>query len=192
LRCAASHTEHTSAYVSIRQHTSAYGPAVRVLRCAASHTEHTSAYVSIRQHTDLQCGCCAALPRAQQAGSPAPVHTPAYVSIRPSAYAPRRARNTRPLTSYVSIRQHTSVYVSIRQQYPPADASNCLRNDFSFSSYTCSIRQHTSAYAPPRARHTRPRISSQHTSAYVSIHQHTSAYVSIRTAARAPHSPADK
>ncbi len=41
------HCHHTSAYVSIRQHTSAYG---RVTE-RRLHCHHTSAYVSIRQHT---------------------------------------------------------------------------------------------------------------------------------------------
>ncbi len=35
--------QHTSAYVSIRQHTSAYASSIR--------QQHTSAYVSIHQHT---------------------------------------------------------------------------------------------------------------------------------------------
>jgi hypothetical protein len=39
--------KHTSAYVSIRQHTSAYA----LLRCSQSIRQLTSAYVSIRQHT---------------------------------------------------------------------------------------------------------------------------------------------
>ena len=58
---------HTSAYVSIRQHTSAYEQAddfeprlvmlvleERQKRGLASALEHTSAYVSIRQHTFLE------------------------------------------------------------------------------------------------------------------------------------------
>jgi hypothetical protein len=47
--------QHTSAYVSIRQHTSSYAG------------QHTSAYVILRQHTS-----------AYEAGK----HTSAYVSIR--------------------------------------------------------------------------------------------------------------
>jgi hypothetical protein len=54
---------------------------------------------------------------------------------------------------YVSIRQHMSAYVS--------------------------IRQHTSAYVRSAFRLIYVSIR-QHTSAYVSIRQHTSAYVSIR------------
>jgi hypothetical protein len=76
---------------------------------------------------------------------------PVLVSIRQhtSAYV-----SIRQPSAYVSIRQHTSAYVSIRQH----------------TSAYVSIRQHTSAYVSIR----------QHTSAYVSIRQHTSAYVSIR------------
>jgi hypothetical protein len=40
--------QHTSTYVSIRQHTSAYGVLVEV---EVEPVQHTSAYVSIRQHT---------------------------------------------------------------------------------------------------------------------------------------------
>jgi hypothetical protein len=72
---------HASAYVSIRQHATAYVSISRVVRAYAcvSMRQHTSAYVSIRQHTS------------------------AYVSIRQHTSA------------YVSIRQHTSAYVSISQ-----------------------------------------------------------------------------
>ena len=75
--------------------------------------------------------------------------------------------------------QHKSAYVSIRQDTEAeTEPSNC-------------IRQHTSAHVSTRKQRLRlslqtamPRTSracsSQHTSAYVSIHQHTSAYVSIR------------
>jgi len=67
------------------------------------------------------------------------------------------------VTAYVSIRQPTSAYVSIRQHrcysavHMPRLPLHCLR-------------QNTSAYVSIR----------QHTSTYVSIRQHTSAYVSIR------------
>jgi hypothetical protein len=58
------------------------------------------------------------------------------------------------LTSYVSIRQHTSAYARA------IAADRCLLQH----------HLHTSAYVSIR----------QHTSAYVSIRQHTSAYASIR------------
>jgi hypothetical protein len=41
---------HTSAYVSIRQHTSAVCGSLRFYNLIPVHT-HTSAYVNIRQHT---------------------------------------------------------------------------------------------------------------------------------------------
>jgi hypothetical protein len=44
-------TEHTSAYVSIRQHTSAYASIRQHTSAYASIRQHTPAYVSIRQHT---------------------------------------------------------------------------------------------------------------------------------------------
>jgi hypothetical protein len=103
-----------------------------------------------------------------QCAAPAlPCCCAANVSIRQhtSAYV------SIPCAAYVSIRLHTSAYVSIRQHT---------------SAY---VAQHTSAYvsirAPPAlpcccAQETRGAEGSQHTSAYVSIRQHTSAYVSIR------------
>ncbi len=104
--------QHTSAYVSMRQHTrsirqlkpayvrvpalveeAVVNTSVRELDAPVPTCQHTSAYVSIRQHT------------------------PAYASI---AYAnlmrPCPPVSKRQHTSaYVSIRQHTSAYVSIRQ-----------------------------------------------------------------------------
>jgi uncharacterized protein YerC len=50
IRCAA--LRHTSAYVSIREHTSAYLEALANVREAVKYIrEHTRAYESIRQHT---------------------------------------------------------------------------------------------------------------------------------------------
>jgi hypothetical protein len=73
----------------------------------------------------------------------------------------------------VSICQHTSAHVSIRQH-----TGGC--SSF-FSSYS------TSAYVsiPADARASSPRTKRQHTSAHVSTRQHTSAYVSIPADARA-------
>jgi hypothetical protein len=62
---------HTSAYVSIRQHTSAY-------LCRGGGDAHTSAYVSIRQHTSAYVS----IPMQRR-----DVHTSAYVSIRQHTYA---------------------------------------------------------------------------------------------------------
>jgi hypothetical protein len=100
--------------------------------------------------------------------------------------------------AYVSIRQHTSEYVSIRDEH--------MRPTQCHSAAECSIRQHTSAYVSIR-QHTSEYVTSmcgqlsatvlpkrsaglytnatyvsirQHTSAHVSMRQHTSAYVSIR------------
>jgi hypothetical protein len=88
--------QHTSAYVSILQYTSAY-PTRKTLGEREKHIsirQHTSAYVSIRQHTS------------------------AYVSI-PTRHARLvevcgASQGMRQHTlAYVSIRQHTSAYVSI-------------------------------------------------------------------------------
>jgi hypothetical protein len=106
------------AYVSIRQHTSAY---VSIGATCCETTREVGAYVSIRQHPSAYVGI-------RQ-------HTSAYVSIRQhTRYVParRRARwgegvilqqdvgrcrqeRHRRKPTYVSIRQHTSAYVTIRQ-----------------------------------------------------------------------------
>jgi hypothetical protein len=77
--------EYMSAYVSIRQHTSAYAD-VKLLALAA---EHMSAYVSIRQHT---------LPAAH------------WKCVR----LPALAAEPRPLTS-LAVARAAPAYVSIRQ-----------------------------------------------------------------------------
>jgi hypothetical protein len=76
-----------SAYVSIRQHTSAYAKWLRSIRSPAyvSIRQHTSAYVSIRQHTSADASICEVAP------------------VYPLAFA-------------VAMSQHTSAYVSIRQR----------------------------------------------------------------------------
>jgi hypothetical protein len=97
---------HTSAYVSIRQHTSAYVSIYvhyhLILLYMCPHTalyvirQHTSAYVSIRQRMHI----CALSPHTT-------VHvSSAYVSIRASIRVSIR------ISIRVSIRQHTSAYVS--------------------------------------------------------------------------------
>jgi hypothetical protein len=60
--------DHTSAYVSIRQHTSGLGG-----KLLSTIRQHTSAYVSIRQHTSGLGGKLLSTIRP---------HTSAYVSIR--------------------------------------------------------------------------------------------------------------
>jgi hypothetical protein len=101
----------------------------------------------------------------------------------------------------LSIRQHTSAYVSIRQHsfsMRPGGSnatSTALPQPLAYVSIRLhSIRQHTAAYVSIRHFHRPPggRAANrclhyrhngsirQHTSAYVSIRQHTSAYVSIR------------
>ncbi len=55
--CVVATRQHTSAYVSIRQHTSAcVCPHTTASSLPVSISQHTSAYVSIRQHTSA-CVC---------------------------------------------------------------------------------------------------------------------------------------
>jgi hypothetical protein len=105
----------TVAYVSIRQHTSAYVSIRHILASTSTPvyanrwcTEHTSAHVSTRQHTSayvsIRQPTSADVSRRQHTSADVSKrqHTSAYVSIRQHTSA------------YVSIRQHTSAYVSIR------------------------------------------------------------------------------
>jgi uncharacterized protein (UPF0216 family) len=186
LTCSISIRQHTSAYVSIRQHTSqtspvrfsAKGSSNAKLRCLISIRQHTSAYVSICHLYDS---------RPKGARTPSLDARSAYVSIRQqtSAYVTCTILGQRELerqaymldrcgsrapalrlpliihlntSACVSMRQRTSAFVSIRCSRAPA-----LR-------LPLIIHLNTSAYVRMR----------QHTSAYVSIRQHTSAYVSIR------------
>jgi hypothetical protein len=109
---------HTSAYVSIRQHTSAWrqahcssprlGTELQGLAYSDLHTsayvsirQHTSAYVSIRQHTSAYVSI-------RQ-------HTSAYVSLVKGALFVRDSeRNHKVWHTLTCIRQHTSAYVSMR------------------------------------------------------------------------------
>jgi hypothetical protein len=122
---------HTSAYVSIRQHTSAYGwtcgrwhPAycrrAHHIRCTPYQPPHSTrvhrpAYVSIRQHTSAYVSI-----------------RPAYGSIRPAYVSPLVARESTDLhtSAYVSIRPaHLSIrlaYVSIRPAYVSTRTSGCI------------------------------------------------------------------
>jgi hypothetical protein len=155
------HLAHTSAYVSIRQHTSAFCRSSHTWRARKSIRQHTSAYVSIRQHSvarhtpgapgrgggrcRIRRGSSRACVRAGVSYA-CTLHTP-YVSIRQHTSA------------YVSIRQHTSAYVSIRQH----------------TSAYVSIRQHTSAYvsihqlAFVQVHHMRAHLREQVATKYVSI-----------------------
>jgi hypothetical protein len=94
---------------------------MRVGVCDCGSLRHTSAYVSIRQHT-VGIREEAGARRRVRLWEPAACvsirqHTSAFVSIL-SAYVRRRVRRRVQLwepAAYVSIRQHTSAYVSIRQ-----------------------------------------------------------------------------
>jgi hypothetical protein len=115
---------HTSAYVSIRQHTPAYvscTPVRGIWRVCASYSRAREELVCQRS---VPLAASEHSRRTETTGPP-----PAYVSIRqhPSAY--------------VSIRQHSSAFVSIRQH--TTSAYVCIR--LHTSAYVC-IRLHSSAY----------------------------------------------
>ncbi len=141
-----------TAYVSIRQHTSAY-----VSRGTSALDEHRGERYARRlmvrdDGTPHVFGCrCLILRDA------APVlrqHTSAYVSIRQhtSAYvcirqqslilrdaAPVLAHNVRQRTSaYVSIRQNMSAYVSIRQPHLTSLRSSAAKSAMYVCIYVCT------------------------------------------------------
>jgi hypothetical protein len=145
---------HPSAYVSIRQHTSAYGNFPPPFPESASRRQHTSAYVSIRQaYVSIRQHTSAYVSIRQ--------HTSAYVSIRQHTSACvggrlcfRQVRtraamlpfaHTRPplraCCTYVSIRQHTLAYVSIRQH--TSAYVSLSRTPTSVSLRMLHARQHT-------------------------------------------------
>jgi hypothetical protein len=95
-------------------------------------------------------------------------------------------------SAYVSIRQHTSAYAVLSRPRPVrfrlgAEEGGRIRQH---TSAYVSIRQHTSAYVSIRRDHAPSAFALErrredkkkrgNTSAYVSIRQHTSVYVSIR------------
>jgi hypothetical protein len=156
---------HEPAYVSIRQHTSAYAS----LTSPTTNTMHDGpSHVTNR-------------PLLSSGGS-----TVILISAEPKAASSPETGSMHTTCAHVSIRQHTSAYVRPRARQRPA-----LCTQPAHTSAYVSIRQHTSAYVSIRQAASSPETGSmhttcahvsirQHTSAYVSIRQHTSAYVSIR------------
>jgi hypothetical protein len=135
-------SQHTSAYVSIRQtaarcHTvhHLYLQYTAGIRQSAYVSIRQSAYVSLRPHPLAATRCHTVHHLYLQYN--ASIRQSAYVSIRQAAY----------------VRQHTSVYVSIRQ------SAYVSPHTSAYVQYNVSIRQ--SAYVSIRP----------HTSAYVSIRQ---------------------
>jgi len=140
----------TSAYVSIRQHTPAEAP-VRAAR-SGRFRYHTSAYGSIRQHTPAYAsgGTC-----ASSAERPLPLapsrrtRAGAVMSTLPAieSTSSSTSRSCPPLSAttpsaYVSIRQHTSAYVSILQ-HTSSTSRSCPPLSATTPSAYASIRQHT-------------------------------------------------
>ena len=177
---------HTSAYVSICQHTSAHarewGP--HTLLDVRGHRAAVLPRPLVKSRSSRRIGC------GGGGRLPPPLPSP-YFSIRQHTSA------------YVSIRQHTSAYVSIRQhtlmhhtpsigplplwtlfgefalrQLRPERPSRLSPSEFvrSDGGDTASL------HGTPAAKTSRIACSSVARTllAYVSIRQHTSAYVSIR------------
>ena len=116
--------QHTSAYVSIRQHTSwnALSPApTSCARSVGSIRQHTSAYVSIRKRMRLPARGARRKDGRHCVRMPPPrLHTHRRSLRRPLPLHTRFLHHcfccSLPSVVYVSIRQHTSAYVSIRQR----------------------------------------------------------------------------
>ena len=144
--------QHTSvsAYVSIRQHTSACVSSVSI-------RWHTSAYVSIRQHTPAYL---ASIWRSEMRGGRG-IAGP----------TPRAACASWNTSAYVSIRQHTSAYayVSIGRLHAPHALPGIRQHKWAYVSIR--IRQHR---LTPRAA-----CAAWNTSAYVGKRQHTFAYAYV-------------
>ncbi len=116
---------------SIRQHTSAY----------VSIRQHTSAYVSIRQHASAYVDMLVIDRVATTRRIPAKIHA-SELSAREEEDTLLSRRRPLPIasdTAYVSTRQHTPAYVSIRRR---------RRRALAIASASC-IRQHTSADLRP-------------------------------------------
>jgi hypothetical protein len=132
--------QRSAAYVSIRQHTSAYlwqrSAATRKPRVLYAKPALPSACACIRQHTSAYVSTCTYVSIRQR--------TSAYVSIcqHMSAYVSIRQHLHIVALDSVSVRQHTSAYVSLRQR----------------TSAYVSVRQHTSAYVSIRRARTTVRM----------------------------------
>jgi hypothetical protein len=122
-----------------------------------------------RSETDEVGIRCCVVCRAQQ-------HTPSLLHVCDLQHGLFNDAAFACVSAYVSIRQQSSVFVSIHQHTSAyvslhvCDLQHGLFNDACAegAAYVSIPRYHTSAYVSIR----------QHTSAYVSIRQHTSAYVS--------------
>jgi hypothetical protein len=169
--------QHTSAYVSIRQHTSAY----------VSIRQHTPAYVSSgspqRQQTGKFCmrqqdtpKTVRLMPAGTNGSNPSylkrlqPVVSQTAGHCRHQQVGPPRAEARRWIRARfvaclgvrgVSMRQHTSAYVSIRQH-----TSACLGVRGGHLVFQ-RLRQHTSYFSADLL------TGMQIESAYVSIRQHS-------------------
>jgi hypothetical protein len=119
----------------------------RCSRRPTSPCQHTSAYVSIRQHTSEYLRGCHRGAVGDQLLLAAPRSRCRALLARIWGYVPgcnsSRASHLRirqHTSAYISIRQHTSAYVSIRQH------TSAYVSTRQHTSAYVSIRQHTSAY----------------------------------------------
>jgi hypothetical protein len=148
----------TSAYVSIRQ--------------------HTSAYVSVQLTAGFRNPKCP----THEPPPPAPFPPPHSPCATPPTHSPTRqftsvaadcSHHSSRLPASKACQQLVKLSEACQQQVKllaPLLALACWEGVRQHTSAYVSIRQHTSAYVSIR----------QHTSAYVSIRQQISAYVSIR------------
>jgi hypothetical protein len=168
-------TYASSAYVSIRQHTSHIPRGLAGSEDFRGHIHHSrrSPRLICCLSTSLACSFRPSRKRLLVLDRLSEVlhHVLALAGIRKV-----RHLAVALASAYVSIRQHTSAYVTYTGR---------VRH------LGLIIRQHTSAYVSIRHIYSGspppwPEVASayvsirQHTSEYVSIRQHTSAYVSIR------------
>ena len=156
----------TSAYVHIRQHTSAY------VSRPAQAASWELAYLGAAQSR----GCAGQLPAAP---SHARLHTSVYVSIRQHQYTSAYVARLRRSTASCAFSRAPVLFLLRQYLYFCTSTASTLstRSVPELTSAYVSIRQHTSAYVSTR-----------------SIRQHTSAYVSIReypqcSSTHAPHRP---
>ncbi len=175
----------TSAYVSIRQHTSAYADA---LVNYVSIRQHTSAYASIRPVNERADALVNYVSIRQ--------HTSAHASIRPVNERADALVNLQPSTSCAAsagIRNATTPNATLALHAARRNGDSdevCLRLERQqdsrravasikrrpYTSACVSIRPHTSAYVRIVGARL-PRLNAgpirQHASAYVRIRQHT-------------------
>jgi hypothetical protein len=164
--------EHTSAYVSIRQHTSNTSPV------SIASANQPIAYVGIRRHTSAYVSIPEESAHIDATRETASETTWSTLMLLPPRFCIRQHTS-----AYVSIHQYTSAYASIRARRL-GPHSCCLPHIY----LQVSKRQHTSAYTSQIPAGGRPLC--QHTSAYASIREHARAIPAGGERRRADATPA--